>query len=108
MSTARSAPSSTTSLHGVLHFEGKIWHTLPLLAWRPGELTRRYIDGQRAQLRFADRAVPLLRFPDVRAYSASPAARTAATLGDNRDLARTEKEQAADIVKLQESRASRI
>ncbi|MEO7410976.1 MAG: DUF3667 domain-containing protein [Sphingomicrobium sp.] len=35
-------------LHGVLHFEGKIWRTLPLLAWRPGDLTRRYIDGQRA------------------------------------------------------------
>ena len=35
-------------LHGVFHFEGKIWRTLPLLAWRPGELTRRYIDGQRA------------------------------------------------------------
>ena len=35
--------------HGVLHFEGKVWHTLPLLAWRPGELTRRYIDGQRAR-----------------------------------------------------------
>jgi hypothetical protein len=36
-------------LHGVLHFEGKIWHTLPLLAWRPGELTRRYINGERAK-----------------------------------------------------------
>ena len=35
-------------LHGVLHFEGKIWRTLPLLGWKPGELTRRYIDGQRA------------------------------------------------------------
>ena len=35
-------------LHGVVHFEGKIWNTLPLLVWRPGELTRRYIDGQRA------------------------------------------------------------
>ena len=35
-------------LHGVVHFEGKIWRTLPLLAWKPGELTRRYIDGQRA------------------------------------------------------------
>lgn len=34
--------------HGVLHFEGKIFRTLPLLAWRPGVLTRRYIDGQRA------------------------------------------------------------
>lgn len=36
-------------VHGVFHFEGKIWHTLPLLAWRPGELTRRYIDGERAR-----------------------------------------------------------
>lgn len=35
-------------LHGVMHFEGKIWRTLPLLAWKPGDLTRRYIDGQRA------------------------------------------------------------
>jgi hypothetical protein len=34
--------------HGVLHFEGKIWRTIPLLIWKPGELTRRYIDGQRA------------------------------------------------------------
>jgi Protein of unknown function (DUF3667) len=36
-------------VHGVLHFDGKIWRTLPLLAWKPGELTRRYIDGQRAR-----------------------------------------------------------
>jgi ABC-type multidrug transport system fused ATPase/permease subunit len=36
-------------LHGVLHFEGKIWRTLPMLAWRPGELTRRYIAGERAR-----------------------------------------------------------
>jgi hypothetical protein len=35
-------------LHGVLHFEGKIWRTLPLLVWRPGRLTREYIDGRRA------------------------------------------------------------
>jgi hypothetical protein len=35
--------------HGVFHLEGKLWNTLPMLAWRPGELTRRYIDGQRAR-----------------------------------------------------------
>ena len=35
-------------LHGVLHFEGKIWRTLPLLMWRPDKLTREYIDGRRA------------------------------------------------------------
>ncbi len=36
-------------VHGALHFEGKIWRTLPLLAWRPGELTRRYVEGERAR-----------------------------------------------------------
>ncbi len=36
-------------LHGVFHFEGKIWRTLPMLAFKPGELTRRYIDGERAR-----------------------------------------------------------
>ena len=36
-------------LHGVLHLEGKIWRTLPLLAWRPGQLTRRFIEGERAR-----------------------------------------------------------
>lgn len=35
--------------HGVLHFEGKVWRTLPLLAVRPGILTRRYIAGERAR-----------------------------------------------------------
>lgn len=35
--------------HGVFHFEGKMWDTLPLLVRRPGELTRRYIDGERAR-----------------------------------------------------------
>lgn len=36
-------------LHGVFHFEGKIWRTLPMLFTRPGELTRRYIAGERAR-----------------------------------------------------------
>jgi hypothetical protein len=34
-------------IHNVLHFDAKGWRTLPLLAGRPGALTRRYIDGQR-------------------------------------------------------------
>ena len=36
-------------LHGALHFDGKTWRTLPKLALKPGELTRRYIDGERAR-----------------------------------------------------------
>ena len=35
--------------HGVFHFEGKIWRTLPMLVFHPGKLTRRYIDGERAR-----------------------------------------------------------
>jgi hypothetical protein len=36
-------------IHGVFHFDGKIWRTLPMLFWHPGELTRRYIHGERAK-----------------------------------------------------------
>jgi hypothetical protein len=36
-------------LHSVLHFDGKIWRTLPLLVWHPGALTRRYVHGERAK-----------------------------------------------------------
>ncbi|MGB7418337.1 MAG: DUF3667 domain-containing protein [Erythrobacter sp.] len=35
-------------VHGILHLDGKLWRTLPLLAFKPGHLTRRYIDGERA------------------------------------------------------------
>ena len=35
--------------HGVLHLDGKTWRTLPMLAWKPGELTRRYVHGERAR-----------------------------------------------------------
>ena len=34
-------------MHGVLHLDGKIWRTLPMLVLRPGHLTREYIDGKR-------------------------------------------------------------
>jgi hypothetical protein len=36
-------------LHGVFHFEGKVWRTLPMLAFHPGALTRRFIAGERAR-----------------------------------------------------------
>jgi len=36
-------------MHGVLHLDGKLAHTLPLLAFSPGRLTRRYIEGERAK-----------------------------------------------------------
>ena len=36
-------------LHGITHFDGKAWTTLPLLIFRPGKLTRDYIEGKRAR-----------------------------------------------------------
>ena len=36
-------------VQGLFNFEGKIWRTLPMLAWQPGEMTRRYIAGERAR-----------------------------------------------------------
>jgi hypothetical protein len=36
-------------MHGVLHLDGKLWRTLPLLALKPGRITRRYIDGERVK-----------------------------------------------------------
>ena len=36
-------------LHGVFHFEGKIYRTIPMLFWKPGSLTRRYIAGERVR-----------------------------------------------------------
>lgn len=36
-------------IHGVLHLDGKLSRTLPLLIFKPGRLTRRYIEGERAK-----------------------------------------------------------
>ena len=36
-------------VHGVLHLDGKLWETLPKLFFKPGQLTRDYIEGKRAR-----------------------------------------------------------
>lgn len=36
-------------LHGVMHFDARIWRTLPLLAFNPGRLTREWIEGKRVR-----------------------------------------------------------
>ncbi len=35
------------ALEGFFHFDGKVWQTLKLLLFRPGELTRRFLAGHR-------------------------------------------------------------
>lgn len=36
-------------MHGVLHFDARIWRTLPLLAFNPGRLTREWVQGKRTR-----------------------------------------------------------
>ncbi len=36
-------------IHGITHLDGKAWTTLPMLLFRPGQLTRDYISGRRAR-----------------------------------------------------------
>ncbi|WP_293899767.1 DUF3667 domain-containing protein [Phenylobacterium sp.] len=36
-------------LHGVMHFDSRTWRTLPLLAFRPGRLTREWVMGKRTR-----------------------------------------------------------
>jgi hypothetical protein len=36
-------------LHGVMHFDARVWRTLPLLAFNPGRLTREWIQGKRTR-----------------------------------------------------------
>jgi hypothetical protein len=35
------------ALHGILHFDTKAWRTIPALIFRPGHLTKQYIEGKR-------------------------------------------------------------
>ncbi len=35
-------------VEGLLHFDGRLWQTLPDLMLRPGRLTRNYLEGHRA------------------------------------------------------------
>jgi hypothetical protein len=36
-------------LHGVMHFDGRAFRTLPLLVFRPGRLTREWVHGKRTR-----------------------------------------------------------
>ena len=36
-------------LHGVMHFDARVWRTLPLLWLNPGKLTREWVEGRRTR-----------------------------------------------------------
>ena len=91
-------------LHGVLHFEGKIWRTLPLLVWKPGELTRRYVNGERA--RFVS-PIALFLFSVFLMFGVLSATGNANPhIGSNHDLAAAEKSTASEIARLQKKRGT--
>jgi hypothetical protein len=91
--------------HGVLHFEGKIWRTLPLLAWKPGELTRRYIDGQRAS--FVS-PIALFLFCVFLTFGVMGMAGMTSPNVGNGGLAKAERENAAEIAALQKKRSEAV
>ena len=95
-------------MHGVLHFEGKIWRTLPMLAWRPGQLTRRYIEGQRA--RFVS-PIALFLFSVFLMFAVVSAIGGFSSpnidSGARQDLATAERQAVADIAALDKARAER-
>ena len=90
--------------HGVLHFEGKIWRTLPVLAWKPGQLTRRYIDGQRAS--FVS-PIALFLFAVFLMFGVlSATGNVNPHLGSNRDLAAEQSALSAKVARLEKKRGT--
>lgn len=99
-------------LHGVFHFEGKFWNTLPMLAFHPGDLTRRYVHGERAKfvtpmamflfsvfLLFA--AVNKLAMPDVSGAAAGMAKAKV-------EMGKAAKQSADNLAKLEKKRADAL
>ena len=84
-------------MHGILHFDRKLWNTLPLLIFRPGKLTRDYVMGHRARY-IAPVALFLLTIFTtflVFGFMPTPALKNAGDI----QLTGKEREQAAAAVK---------
>ena len=88
---------------GALNFEGKIWRTLPMLAWCPGDLTRRYIEGERA--RFVS-PVALYLFTVFLMFAVLSF--TGALSSGGLNLDKSLKEERTALAKLETDRAGRL
>jgi len=88
---------------GALNFEGKIWRTIPLLAWKPGDLTRRYIEGERA--RFVS-PVALYLFTVFLMFAVLSF--TGALSSGGLNLDKSLKQEQAALAKLETDRSSRL
>jgi hypothetical protein len=88
---------------GLFNFEGKFWCTLPLLAWRPGELTRRYVEGQRSRFISPTALYLFSVFLMFAALSFSGAMSNVKITGDIDSAAR---EELVELQRLQRERAT--
>jgi hypothetical protein len=97
----------------VLHFDGKIWRTLPMLAWHPGELTRRYVHGERAKF-VSPLALFLFCVFVAFAVFGWLAPKNVALIDDTtlesaeKELAAAVAEQATDVKELEKERAEAV
>lgn len=94
--------------HGVFHLDGKIWRTLPLLAWRPGELTRRYVAGERAKFVSPLALFLFSVFVMFAIFSAFGGGIKTDPTGIKRGLTEEVRVEEAAIAKLEKERAERL
>ncbi|MCW3796391.1 DUF3667 domain-containing protein [Sphingomonas sp. BN140010] len=90
---------------GLFNFEGKFWATLPMLAWRPGELTRRYVEGQRS--RFIS-PVALYLFSVFLMFAALSFSGTLSNVKITGDLDSAAREELVALQRLEQDRASTV
>lgn len=93
-------------LHGVFHFEGKIWRTLPLLAWHPGRLTRDYVEGKRAS--FVSPIALFLFSVFIMFAAVSLSGNLDNGFKTETDIAKSEETAKKELARLQSSRAERV
>ena len=88
-----------------------------MLAWRPGELTRRYVAWRAGAVRLADRLVPVLGLPDVRDLllvggpvqsGSSPETRAEARADVMAEFTRDQRARATEIAELRRERAEQL
>ncbi|GAA4023499.1 DUF3667 domain-containing protein [Sphingomonas swuensis] len=93
-------------LAGLFNFESRFWRTLPMLAWCPGDLTRRYVEGQRA--RFIS-PIALYLFSVFLMFAALGSMGGAmAGLNVNNGLAKARTENQAQLAALDRQRAEAV
>lgn len=95
-------------LAGVLNFEGKFWRTVPMLAWCPGDLTRRYIAGERARFISPIALYLFTVFLMFAVLNFTGALNTGPNSPVHLDFDKTVAEQKAEIARLEKRRAEAV